>query len=229
MLVNTREYFLIEKSIMKLNNLDKHYYPKEEKFNKYPYKSELIDDIRYNLVVSVSKQEQQLIYRELDYNKYREFLLNRVGVIGIVESLRLRNSFRQKTIRLRSRINRILDRDNLFFITFTFDNKKLRKDINSIKQESLRKYVTRWLKCYCNDYVGNVDFGGKNGRIHFHAVVSLKESKVNNKTWRYGALNFERIFIKDDKSLSLYVNKLCSHALKESTKRQTLLYPKKNS
>lgn len=229
MLVNTKEYYLIEKSINKLNNLDKFYYPKEKKFNKYPYRSQLVDDFRYNLVISVAKQEKQLIYRELDYKKYRDYLINRVGVVGIVESLRLRESYRQKTIRLKKRIKKIFKNENLFFLTFTFDNKKFKKDFELVKHETLRKYVTRWLKNYCIDYVGNVDFGGKNGRIHFHCVVALKEEKVNHKTWLYGALNFEKIYFKDDKSLALYVNKLSAHALKESTKRQTLIYPKKNS
>lgn len=176
----------------------------------------------------ITKQQREFASRELNTLYFNDLLLDRVGLCNLVETIRLNDSYKKKLTRLRGRINKLFLKENLFFLTFTFDNSKLRKkDIKLYSERVLRQYVTRWLKKYTNDYVGNIDYGGKNGRVHFHVVCSTKLSRVNGKTWNYGALNFERIITLNDKAIGIYVNKLCLHALKESTKRQTLLYPKK--
>lgn len=228
MLLDCREYIPIVNSIEKLNNLDKHYYPKEEKFNRYIDKSFCISKDYLLLLNVLTKQQHEFLLRDLNTLQFNDYLIDRVGLCNLVETLRLNDSYKKKLNRLRNKINKLFKQENLFFITFTFDNSKLRKkDVNLYKVATLRKYVTNWLGNYANDFVGNIDYGGLNGRIHFHVVVSTKLSRIDYKTWNYGAINFERINNFNDRSIAIYVNKLCLHALKESTKRQTLLYPKK--
>lgn len=214
-------------SLEKLYSLDKHYYPKEnfnKNINRYLNRSFIVDSKSFYLFKCLSKRSFLYNQKELNSLSVLNELFDKIGVIDSVESYRYSHSFYQKNIRLRQRISKILKKDNLLFLTFTFNNDYIDK-----RDDIKRNYVQRWLKKYCNDYIGNVDFGGENGRIHFHAVVSLKLKDVDCKSWKYGAINFKRIITKNDKSLTLYINKLCSHALKESTKRQHLLYPKKNT
>lgn len=226
-----KQLFDFYSSLEHLESLDKHYYKKENfniKDNRRLLRCDIIDSNKYLWFTNYCNNIHKFNMHDLPTMQLLDYMYDRVGLLDIITSYRYTDSFRKKTTRLRNRINRILTNDNLFFITFTFDDDKFRnKKLPS--QKTLRKYVLRWLESYTNDFVGNVDFGAENGRIHFHCVCSLIESKVNHKTWTKGAINFKVINNKNDKALSLYVNKLCSHALKESTKNQYLLYPKKIS
>ena len=188
----------------------------------YSYKSNVLKKDVVSLMKSVSRVERDLVLHDhVDNYKLRKWLYDQFGSCDVLESIRIEDAFKHKTRRLQKRIIKILDSDKLCcFITFTFDE----KHINS-NDDSKRKYVRRWLKKFCYDYVANVDYGSKNGRIHFHAVVCL-DNQIDSNTWMFGALNFKKIIKKDDKALALYVNKLTNHALKESAKRQVLIYKK---
>lgn len=226
------QIFKMYSSLEKLESLDKHYYKKDnynKRLNRLQLKCELIYSNKFDWFNCISKDIHKANLKDVCTMNFYDSLFDRVGMLDSVTSYRLQDSYRKKTERLKKRINRLFKNENLFFLTFTFDDKKVVKNGVWLKTNTLRKYVTRWLKEYCTDYVGNIDFGGENGRLHFHCVVSCKESKVNGNSWNYGALNFKRINTKNDKKLALYVNKLCSHALKESTKNQYLIYPKKKS
>lgn len=224
------QLFKMYSSLEKLESLDKYYYKKDNyriKDNRYFLRSNIIESRKLDLFNLTSKSIYRYNQRELNTLPLYDYLFDRVGMLDLITSYRFMDSYRKKTDRLKKRINRIFELDNLFFLTFTFDDKKVIKNGKWLKQQTLRRYVVRWLKANCVDYVGNVDFGGENGRIHFHCVCSSIEPLINGKSWKYGALNFKHIYTKNDKRLSLYVNKLCSHALKESTKAQYLIYPKK--
>jgi len=226
-----KQLFDMYKSLEKLESLDKHYYKKED-FNSRSFrlqnKVNIIESFKYLVYDNSTKNIHNYLIRDIPTIKELDYIYSRVGLIDTLTCYRYQDSFRKKTSRLRNRINRLFHYDNLFFLTFTFDDNKLKKkDVTKVKQETLRKYVTRWLKKYSIDYVGNVDFGSINGRIHFHCIVATNYEKINGKTWNYGALNFKKINNKNDRDLATYINKLCSHSLKESTKNQYLLFPKK--
>lgn len=222
------QLFKMYSSLEKLESLDKHYYKK----SNYDYRDlrrllrcDIIDSYDFLKFKNHYKNILNYTFRDIPTIKELDYMYSRVGLLDVITCYRYYDSFRKKTSRLKRRINILFKKNNLFFLTFTFDDSKFRnKKLPS--QKTLRKYVNRWLNLYTCDYVGNVDFGETYGRIHFHCIVSLKESKVIGSTWTKGALHFEQITNKNDKALSLYVNKLCSHALKESTKNQFLLYPK---
>lgn len=186
----------------------------------YSYKSILLKKESVDLLKSVNRVERELaIHDHWNDYKLRNWLYNSIGCCGVLESIRIENAYRHKLNRLEKRISRIINNTEFAcFVTFTFDE----KHINS-NDESKRKYVRRWLKKYCTDYVANVDYGEKNGRIHYHAVVSA-DSKFDCHTWSYGAIKFKTIIRNDTKKLSQYVNKLTNHALKESATRQVLIY-----
>lgn len=86
-------------------------------------------------------------------------------------------------------------------------------------------------------YVANIDFGKKNGREHYHAVVA--SGKVNYKLWDYGALNGEvirnNVKVDEDGSISIesaqkiarYIAKLTNHAIKQTVRRNVAIYCRK--
>lgn len=160
-------------------------------------------------------------------NYWFDDLAHRFGFCAILESRRILNANYHRVSRLRSRIESIicgnLNNERSYFVTLTFTNKTL----NTTSKLTRRRYVTRFLKSISkNNYVANIDYGLKNGREHYHCV--LRCSFLDPKLWKYGRLDYEIINLssKSVEKLSLYVSKLTNHAIKETTKRSSLIYPK---
>ena len=61
--------------------------------------------------------------------------------------------------------------EKLYFVTFTFNDDTFSKTLPSTR----KKYCQRWLEEFTRDYFANEDFGAKNGREHYHAVVALTD------------------------------------------------------
>ena len=106
------------------------------------------------------------------------------------------------------------------FLTLTFrDNVLIEVD------EKYRKvYVCRFLNSLDCRYIANKDFGKKNGREHYHAIV--EKEHIDYTKWSYGALNGLKIRNHDEdvKRISKYVAKLTNHAIKKTTKRSVIIY-----
>lgn len=124
----------------------------------------------------------------------------------------------KRTKLLRHKIQKMLDAGDCVFATLTFTDDTL----NKTSVATRRRYVTRYLKSQQGTYIANIDYGGKNGREHYHAVVL---GRLDPKQWEYGALNVKKI-IKASKPVKLakYVNKLTNHAIKETCKRNAIIY-----
>ena len=129
----------------------------------------------------------------------------------------------ERTKRLKNRVKTMLLNGSCIFITLTFNDDTLRNTTD--KQR--RVAVSRYLKQYGCMYVANVDFGSKNKREHYHALINCEN--VDFKSWRkFGNINAKRVRNKDIESdktkLSKYIAKLSNHAIKETTKRSCLIY-----
>lgn len=135
---------------------------------------------------------------------------------GQKEAVRLIDARKRK----KQRYNRYLKGmqecyEKLFFITLTWDDDSL----NRLSDSTRRKYIQNWLNENCNDFLANVDYGKKNGREHYHAVVSFR----NNVTpvWVYGFYVFQEVnfnsCVKDVYKISSYLLKLTNHAGKFGT------------
>lgn len=147
------------------------------------------------------------------------------GRVIFKECQRLNNAYYHRYKRLRLRIKNILQNEGTkLFLTLTFTNDVLAKTSDKTR----RRYVSRFLKEHCKMYVANIDFGAKNEREHYHAVVLTKNAKLDATLWPYGTINLQVVKINDnvDKRLSKYVSKLTNHALKETTKRSYVIYSK---
>ena len=133
------------------------------------------------------------------------------------ECKRLFNAERARVGRLKKRIAYMLNYDCIF-LTFTFTDSVL----NNCNQSTLRTYVVRTLKSFSDYYVANIDFGKKNGRLHYHGLVVAE--KVDYTIWTYGSLNGKKVFNKNSSALAKYIAKLSNHAIKETTKGSYIIY-----
>lgn len=140
--------------------------------------------------------------------------------------------------RLRKRLEPMI-LDGAWFLTLTFNDSVLA----STTPVTRRKYVRRYLKSLAVNFVANKDFGSRNEREHYHAVVSLPYdldafalvhlSDGAHSTcagWVYGFSNWEKIAKPTDddpntiKRVSRYLAKLQNHALKETASDEVMIY-----
>lgn len=154
-----------------------------------------------------------------------------------------------------NRVSRLTSRINLFlnckapstFVTLTFSDKTLQNST----PETRRRYVTRYLKSQSNFYIANLDFGKKNGREHYHALIlgrvdlepwrklghilaenvgnryELARKKPPKRYLKYDEKTQKNLMARDtEKKLSKYIAKLTNHAIKETTKRTAMIYSK---
>lgn len=131
------------------------------------------------------------------------------------------NSYYAKRQRLKKRVINILESGiDAYFLTLTFDDETLLLD-----KKTRRKYVQRFLKKYCADYVANIDYGKKNKREHYHAIVCCDSLP----DWPYGFKKYSLIHNENIIALSSYIAKISNHALKDETgKRDYLIYARQH-
>lgn len=205
----------------------------------YAYKAEVLRSGLPRVVKSINRayyaQTAFELYGEVvncDMNfataeKMRSFLLA-TREDDYKESEKINNAEFARTRRLKKRITDILLRGDSLFLTLTFNDKSL----NRTNSKTRRRYVSRYLKACGGRYVANIDFGKKNGREHYHAVISA--DNIDFKPWHeHGAIKAEKVhavepdglkYSADVVRLSKYVAKLTNHAIKETTKRSVLIY-----
>lgn len=150
------------------------------------------------------------------------------------------NADKQRRKRLRAKINLMFMRGSCYFVTLTFNDEVL----NSTTYKDRRIMVTRFLKTVGVEYVGNVDFGKTTEREHYHAIVrsytlcNIQYHYFKKYGWicdeceqfsKWSKNGFYTIKScnkeeNDIKKLASYVTKLTNHAVKETTKRNALIY-----
>lgn len=161
---------------------------------------------------------QQLMYNK-SYGTYiaSELLTNSPELYRECEKIANADVSRRK--RLQKRIKTMLFSGTCYFLTLTFSDDVL----NSTSNDTRRRYVSSYLKDISSAYVGNIDFGKNNGREHYHAVVRCDSI---SREWSYGFSNSQLIRNTDNDSIRLakYVGKLTNHAIKQTTKRNALIY-----
>ena len=125
--------------------------------------------------------------------------------------------------RLKDRIEQMLLDGNCYFLTLTFSDDTL----NRTSDKWRRKSVTYILKEISPEYVANIDYGKKNGREHYHAVIRC-DSVPDLSAWkRFGFFNVKLVRSEDDfEKLGKYVGKLTNHAIKNTTRGTRIIYSK---
>ena len=141
----------------------------------------------------------------------------------------------KRNTRLQQKALDIIKSNSAIFLTLTFNDVVFSK----MSKETRRKNITRFLKNTCKCYIANIDYGSKNDREHYHALVIPEGDIIDNKKYKKmfydSAINFERIVISNKKNhdiestskkVSKYVSKLTNHAIKETTQGCRIIYSK---
>lgn len=199
----------------------------------YSYKSYILENKldKYLNKISYSMYNHDLdsifdsislnVYDKDSLDSWLEYIYKNYGGCALMESYRLLNAKYHRLQRLRLRIESITSYDS-FFLTLTFTDDVLARTSSKTRRE----YVTRFLKKISTNYVANIDFGARKGREHYHAIV--QSNFIDSHLWLYGNLDFESINFTDNSSvlLSKYISKLVNHAIKDTCKRNYIIYPK---
>lgn len=152
------------------------------------------------------------------YLTMEELLLREENPEAYDEASRIANADFRRNTRLKHKIERFMHMGDCIFLTLTFTDDALKT-----KSKTRRDYVTRFLKSCSKYYIANIDFGAKNGREHYHAIVLADH--VDFSLWKYGAINGKRIISSSNPlKLAKYISKLTNHAVKETCKRNAIIY-----
>ena len=135
------------------------------------------------------------------------------------EAEKINSAFYSRVRRLKKKIANMLQNGNCIFLTFTFTDEILK----NTSPDTRRQKVRRFLSQYNCDYVANIDFGKKNKREHYHALIQI--DKVNYNAYDYGALNGKKVRSTNDFiKLAKYISKLTNHAIKDTAKGTRIIY-----
>lgn len=141
----------------------------------------------------------------------------------LLEAYKINEAYWKRLRRLKQRVNEMLTSGPCLFLTLTFTDETLQ----NTTEKKRRVAVSRYLKQFNCKYIANIDFGAENHREHYHAVIQCKS--VDTTSWhKYGAIYIEKVrnngIKRNSERLSKYVCKLSNHAIKETTRRSSLLY-----
>ncbi len=190
-----------------------------------------VGNISYNDLIElndkIEKSQEFYMKSSEDLKQYNEEEIKEAEKVNYA-------SYKRQT-RLQKKALEIIKSDSAIFLTLTFNDVVF----NNMSKETRKKNITRFLKKTCNKYIANIDFGKKNEREHYHALVEPKGDIIDNKEYYKifynSSINFERIKITSKKNhdiestskkVSKYVSKLTNHAIKETTQQNRIIYSK---
>ena len=165
----------------------------------------------------------EYIYSEMDTQRAEELQLyhRMFNLENWQEAHRINKASYARVRRLKTRIASMLKNGECLFLTLTFTDEILGKTTEDTRRQAVRRY----LKSFGVPYVANIDYGKKNGREHYHGVIQIP--RIDYSAYTYVAINGERIrSVEDYTKLSKYVAKLTNHAIKQTNKRQVIIYSK---
>ena len=156
--------------------------------------------------------------------KEEEAFMKRYGYTTLKVATNLNHASYKRVARLKERIREAVESGSAYFITITFNNETLSKT----NEKTRRVYVSRWLKSLTPFYVANIDYGSKNEREHYHAIITSDTRPP--KSWSYGFIDIKKVATSetDTKRVSKYISKLTNHAIKNTTKSKRIIYSRKS-
>lgn len=197
----------------------------------YKLKSKVIDSPILEDYKKWSKNEYLYTYTDKDISLKQLNVLREIASYHIKnnpiewkECSRISHAHCCRVTRLKKRITDMITSGDCIFLTMTFTDKTLSK----ISPKNRRKNISSFLSSLNSvDYVANIDFGKKNHREHYHAVVQIDH--IDYSQYKLGAINGIKIRNQTDdlERISRYIAKLTNHAIKETTKRSVLIYKRK--
>jgi hypothetical protein len=165
-------------------------------------------------------------FRDIDLTEYHELIeLNKKFSDFFGDdwniAMKLNHNEYKRVRRLKQKMLSSVLSNKALFLTLTFSDDTIARTTIPTR----RRYVSRYLKSQSAFYIANIDFGARNGREHYHAVV-VGQSIDYNAWHSLGAIKGLKIAPtrNDTTRVSKYVAKLSNHAIKETTRSVRLIY-----
>lgn len=171
----------------------------------------------------------ELMREVISYNKYKRYNFNRfIQWEENKEFDKILNARYHKVSRIKKNFATIfLYKKNIYFLTFTFDNKYINKC-----ERTKRDLIKNCLFEFDPDYyvILNKDFGKKNERVHFHAILGTNSDNdllLFLKEHYPCRFSIQRVNLSSNgfSKISKYMNKLANHCIKD-TSCSTRIYNK---
>jgi hypothetical protein len=165
-------------------------------------------------------------FRDIDLTEYHELIeLNKKFSEFFGDdwniAMKLNHNEYKRVRRLKQKMLSSVLSNKALFLTLTFSDDTIARTTIPTR----RRYVSRYLKSQSAFYIANIDFGARNGREHYHAVI-VGQSIDYNAWHSLGAIKGLKIAPtrNDTTRVSKYVAKLSNHAIKETTRSVRLIY-----
>jgi len=193
-------------------------------------KQEIISSMKSNAIRKIALRRRENLCEEYnedtgEVNYFTKYQLKQAQEEDLGLEFRLYKGNERRRERIKTRITRMLATNKALFLTLTFSDKMFARNCST---ETRRRYIARFLKSECSEYLANIDFGSKNQREHYHAVVVPKTAIDFSKYHKIfdSCIKAEKIRIDDNsvKYVSTYINKLTNHALKENGFYKRLIF-----
>lgn len=116
------------------------------------------------------------------------------------------------------------DKYRCYFLTFTFTEKTLEKTTQKTRLRAIKTF----LNGQASDYVLNIDYGKKNNREHYHAIILSRYKTLVLSAYKYGFIEYDKLH---DTLNKIYTERnyptaerLTNHAFKETTRESKIIY-----
>ena len=129
--------------------------------------------------------------------------------LDISNARKLVNNYFNRLYRIKKCVSSLLE-EECCFVTFTISDEYIN---NSLPY--LRRKLVEVLNNFGCSYIGNVDYGSSNDRLHFHILIQC--FNFDESLWRYGFVGVRKVYNKS-KNISRYISKLSNHTIKTTTK-----------
>lgn len=172
--------------------------------------------------------DNDLLYDIIEYNKQRKYAFkNGLQFEDNIEIERKLKARYNKVSRIKQHlIYMIMKKKNIYFLTFTFNDKYINKCDRTKKD--LIKDLLREID-YENYMILNIDYGSKNEREHYHCIYGTNkdidlEFLLNKYYPCFSYTERVRLDSSSIKKIPKYINKLSNHAIKKSTKSSRIYF-----
>lgn len=137
----------------------------------------------------------------------------------------LNKSKQEKKHRVKLFISALLEKPCLF-LTITFNDSHL----NNTTYQTRRQEIYRYLGSFGVPYVANIDYGSKNEREHYHALIQIDKLPTGYECFwvkkNRGSIYALRVERPNEKKLAEYILKFTNHATKQTTRNARPIFSK---
>ena len=114
----------------------------------------------------------------------------------------LNQSYERRISRYDKRIGKMLEKEHIYFITFTLSDKYI-----NLKENTIERKIKEALGS-ASSWIVNRDYGKKNNRLHYHSLVAYEQELIYKdliSIYRYGSIDIIPVKDKNQKALREYL------------------------